>query len=115
VSIALGVSTTVAVLPHGDDPDTFAARMGDAAAHRLVDEAEALPTFVVGEAARLVDEAGEDVPMKLEAIRSIGWLFQLLGAGLERDLYLDLAAKKLGVERNALLREFKLHSVSAPP
>ncbi|MEW5852581.1 MAG: DNA primase, partial [Myxococcota bacterium] len=107
VLLPLGITTRVASLPIGDDPDTYVARTGLTGASRLVKEAEPLPKFVIQAAARAAEDAGDDIPRRVAAIRSLAWLFHAIPAGLEKDLYLDLAAKKLGLTQEQLQREFR--------
>ena len=110
VLLPLHVDARVAVLPPGDDPDTYVARMGQAGAERLVTEAEPLPGWVIAQAARAAEEVDDDVRHKVEIIRGMGWLFQALPPGLERDLYLEQAAQRLGVPPVRLARELKTAS-----
>jgi DNA primase len=113
VLLPLKIDTRMAVLPVGDDPDTYAARVGVAGAQRLVKEAEPLPMWVIAQAARAMEETGDDVPRRAAAIRSLAWLFHAVPEGLERDLYLEQAAKRLGLERGRLAKE--LHVAAHAP
>jgi len=113
--LPLKVDTRVAVLPIGDDPDTYVARVGATGAARLVEEAEPLPTWVISQAARNAEDAGDDVPQRAEAIRELAWLFQALPEGMERDMYLERAAQKLQVDKATLMRELKAGPVTPPP
>lgn len=108
VLLPLHVDTRVAVLPIGDDPDTYVARVGTAGAQRLVDEAEALPTFVIAQTARNAEDAGEDVRARADAIRSLKWLFAALPSALEKEMYLRQAAERLGIQPAALSRELSV-------
>jgi DNA primase len=117
--LAAHVPTRVAALPLGDDPDTYLERAGGEGAARLVAEAEPLPTYVVNQAAGWAEEAGDDVPRRVEAIRSTAWVFHAMPAGLERDLYLDLAAKRFRLDRAQLVAELGQRppppTVASPP
>ncbi|MBI5498258.1 MAG: DNA primase [Deltaproteobacteria bacterium] len=114
VLLPLKVDARLAVLPIGDDPDTYVERVGPAGAARLVDEAEPLPAWVINEAARTAEDAGDDVPARLDAIRRLAWLFQAIPEGLERDMYLDKAAHKLELDRTQLARELAVAAAPRP-
>ena len=67
--LAEGMAVGVVLLPDGDDPDTYAKKVGSDALHRAIhDDAQ---DFLQFKAKLLADEAGTDPMKRAEMIRSV--------------------------------------------
>ncbi len=103
------LSTVVAVLPDGLDPDSCLRKKGADELVRVVKEA--LPAIEHFMARTFTDDAGLSVERRAQAAREVWPLIEALGPGLERDLYTARLAEKVGVTAEQLAKH--LHPAHA--
>jgi DNA primase len=96
-----GVSPRMVLLPAGHDPDSFVGRNGAQAFADLVKNAIPLLDFVLDQT--LQKFPIETTPGKIRASEELIPLLQSITHELERDLYTQKAAQRLGI-REAYLR-----------
>jgi DNA primase len=114
--LAAGVSSRVAVLPEGEDPDTFARKVGADAVHTLIREAKPLTTHLF---LTLLPDAGqasfEDKMAALERLRPVA---AQVPVGLTRSAFFGAMAKHFALptqELEAALRSKAVAPVKAVP
>ncbi|MBN8227998.1 DNA primase [Corallococcus macrosporus] len=93
--LAAGVATHVALLPHGEDPDTFALREGGAGVSRLLEDARPLTrhlfTTVLPEGREASFEA------KMLALGRLRDVMAKIPPGLMRTAFLDALSAHVGL------------------
>jgi DNA primase len=104
----------VALLPDGQDPDTFIREKGLAALNQLLDQAESLPEFVLN---RLIEEFGLTLDGKRRIVEELQPLIKSAVSPLERSVFVAHFAEKLGISAGQLGGHFDsplLRSAAAP-
>ena len=92
-----GVSPRVIVLPKGEDPDSFVRRQGGAAFQEKIDKAGFLLEFVIE---RII--ARHDIASPRGKVAACDEILPLLGQiadSLERDLYEQQVARRIGISQ----------------
>jgi len=98
--LAEGMAVKVVLLPDGDDPDTFAKKVGSDALHRAIhDDAQ---DFLQFKAKLLADEAGTDPMKRAEMIRSVVESIAAIPDTIQRSVYLQSSAAQLGMDETVL-------------
>jgi len=98
------LTTTVAVLPDGLDPDSCLRERGADALKRVVSEAQPAIEHFLGQA---FADAQHSVEKRAQAARDVWPLIDALGPGLERDLYSARLAERVGVAPEQLARHLR--------
>lgn len=98
-----GVECLVAPLPAGEDPDSFLRQQGVEALRKAVREGVPLLTFVLREARRA--NPGESVPERMKVFDAIRPFMAKMKNKVEFALYLEEAARALGVAVEAVRAE----------
>ncbi len=95
-----GMSVKVVLLPDGDDPDTYAKKVGSDALHRAIhDDAQ---DFLQFKAQLLSDEAGADPLKRAEMIRSVVTSIAAIPDAIQRSVYLQSSATQLKMDETVL-------------
>ena len=98
--LAEGMAVKVVLLPDGDDPDTYAKKVGSDALHRAIhDDAQ---DFLQFKAKLLADEAGTDPMKRAEMIRSVVESIAAIPDTIQRSVYLQSSAAQLGMDEGVL-------------
>ena len=98
--LAEGMSVKVVLLPDGDDPDTYAKKVGSDALHRAIhDDAQ---DFLQFKAKLLSDEAGSDPLKRADMIRSVVTSIAAIPDAIQRSVYLQSSASQLHMDENVL-------------
>ena len=98
--LAEGMAVKVVLLPDGDDPDTYAKKVGSDALHRAIhDDAQ---DFLQFKAKLLADEAGTDPMKRAEMIRSVVESIAAIPDTIQRSVYLQSSAAQLGMDESVL-------------
>lgn len=92
--LAEQVAGKVAVLPLGDDPDSYVRTKGSAALNRLLESAEDLPEFVLK---RWVEQYGLGLDGKRRIVEELKPLLAAAVSPLQRAVFLSHFAEKLGM------------------
>jgi DNA primase len=103
------LSARALILPAGEDPDSYAGKYGVEIFTAPWEQAQPLFDFILDQATA---GSGEALESKLAAFESLKPYFQGEVDPLERSLWLQLAAKRLGVPESAL--EASLQSQRPP-
>ncbi|HEX8439915.1 DNA primase [Archangium sp.] len=93
--LAAGVSAQVALLPMGDDPDTFARREGPAAVESLINQAQPLTAHLFG--ACLPRGKAASFEEKMEALERLKPVAAYLPAGLIRSAFFNAMGTHFGL------------------
>ena len=103
IVLAEGVDVKVAVLPDGEDPDTFAKRLGrDALIEWLNEHSRDFIRFKID----LLDAEASDDPIKrTELVRSVIQSISHVPDELKRTVYIQESAGRLGMQADDLLAE----------
>lgn len=98
-----GLDVKIAVLPDGEDPDTFAKRMGrEALMEWLQENSRDFIRFKID----LLDEEAADDPIKrTELVRSVVQSIAHVPDELKRTVYIQESAGRLGMDAEDLLAE----------
>ena len=98
--LAEGMAVKVVLLPDGDDPDTYAKKVGSDALHRAIhDDAQ---DFLQFKTQLLADEAGTDPIKRAEMIRSVVESIAAIPDAIQRSVYLQSSASQLGLQEQVL-------------
>ncbi|MGO9831166.1 MAG: DNA primase [Myxococcaceae bacterium] len=103
--LAAGASTRVALLPEGEDPDTFARRAGEAGLRALLAQARPLSEHLL--ATLLPEGPGAGFEAKMQALERLKPVLAHLPAGLVRTAFFATMARGFGLpafELEAALR-----------
>ena len=98
--LAEGMSVKVVLLPDGDDPDTYAKKVGSDALHRAIHEDA--QDFLQFKAKLLSDEAGSDPLKRADMIRSVVTSIAAIPDAIQRSVYLQSSASQLNMDENVL-------------
>ncbi len=98
------MNVKVAILPEGEDPDSFVRRAGTQGVQNLIDnEAK---DFILFKSSLLANEAAND-PVKLsEVIKDIISSIALIDDSIKTTLYLRQCSKLLSIDESVLINEF---------
>ena len=89
-------STKVALLPTGDDPDTFLQKKGPHGLDELIHHAISLPDFLFGQ---FVKQYGLDLEGKVKIIKELQPLMKALQKDkLQRSVFIAHFSEKLGID-----------------
>jgi DNA primase len=102
----------VLTLPEGEDPDSYAARYGVEIFKSPWEQAQPLFGFILDQATEGIGDAFE---AKLAAFESLKPYFQGDVDPVERSLWLQMAAKRLGVPESALEASLQTQRQTALP
>lgn len=94
----------VALLPKGHDPDTFVQDHGSSAVHKLVEDAEELPEFLLE---RLIEEYGLGLDGKRRIVDKLGPLINTAVSPLQRSVVISHFADRLGLPPQELEKHLK--------
>ena len=105
-----GMDVKVAVLPDGEDPDTFAKRLGkDAMVEWLAENSRDFIRFKID----LLDKEAADDPIKrTELVRSVVQSIAQVPDELKRTVYVQESAGRLGMQVEDLLAELGRQAVA---
>ncbi|MGE6761627.1 DNA primase [Corallococcus interemptor] len=111
--LAAGVATRVALLPQGEDPDTFALREGAAGMSRLFDDARPLTRHLFTSVLPEGREASfEEKMLALGRLRDV---VAKLPPGLMRTAFLDALSAHIGLPSSELEGVLNGPRLAAPP
>ncbi len=102
----------VMALPGGEDPDSYAAKFGVEIFKSPWDQAQPLFAFILDQ---VTSGPGEDFEAKLAAFENLKPYFQGEIDSVERTLWLQMAAKRLGVPESALEASLQTYRNALPP
>jgi DNA primase len=102
----------VLILPAGEDPDSYAARYGVEIFSAPWEEAKPLFAFILDQA---TEGKKDELEAKLAAFESLKPYFQGEVDSVERSLWLQMAAKRLGVPESALEASLQSQRQTALP
>ena len=98
--LAEGMAVKVVLLPDGDDPDTYAKKVGsDALNKAITDDAQ---DFLEFKARLLADEAGSDPLKRADMVRSVVTSIAAIPDAIQRSVYLQTSASQLGLSEDVL-------------
>jgi DNA primase len=109
--LAAGAATRVALLPQGDDPDTFVRREGPEGVERLLAESQPLTAHIFSAALPTGSQASFEE--KMAALERLKPVTAQLPVGLERSAFLDAMAVHFGWP--AAQMESHLRTKAPPP
>ncbi|OAV45620.1 DNA primase [Lewinella sp. 4G2] len=96
-----GLNVRVVILPDGEDPDSYMQKVGTTAFEKfLVDSRR---DFLFFKSDLLLEEAGDDVAARSEAIRSSISTLALVDDPLKRQGYVQQFSGRLGLEESLLI------------
>jgi DNA primase len=110
IVLAEGLDVKVAVLPDGEDPDTFAKRLGSEALTAWLDENSR--DFIRFKIDLLDEEAADDPIKRTELVRSVVQSIANVPDELKRTVYVQESASRLGMQVEDLLGELGRQAVS---
>ncbi len=90
-----GLTVRVVSFPEGEDPDTYAARFGEDAVKKLVDDAPSAVDFFL--AAAQSRYAGAGIAGTVNTVEAIKPMILAIGDPLQRDVALEAAAARIGL------------------
>ena len=102
VLLAEDLNVRVVVLPEGQDPDGYVQEVGTTAFEGYLEAQR--KDFLFFKADILLEEAGEDVAARSDAIRDIGSTLALVTDPLKRAGYLQRFSAKLGIDESLLVQ-----------
>ena len=98
--LAEGMAVKVVLLPDGDDPDTYAKKVGSDALHSAIhDDAQ---DFLQFKTKLLSDEAGNDPMKRAEMVRSVVTSIAAIPDAIQRSVYLQSSSTQLKMDENIL-------------
>lgn len=109
--LAAGAAARVALLPQGDDPDTFARREGDKAVAELIAKAQPLTTWLFQVA--LPEGPDASFEAKMAALDRLKPIAQALPVGLTRSAFFSALARAFALPASEL--EIALRGKAPPP
>lgn len=98
--LAEGMAVKVVLLPDGDDPDTYAKKVGSDALHDAIHKDA--QDFLQFKAKLLSDEAGTDPLKRADMIRSVVSSIAAIPDTIQRSVYLQSSASQLGLSEEVL-------------
>jgi DNA primase len=96
-----GLRGSVARLPPGQDPDSFARAAGAEGLQRLVHSAQGILEYLIDAAA---EQAGASAGERAAALVSLTPLLQAVDSPVEMELYVERAAQRFGLPDTASVR-----------
>jgi DNA primase len=96
-----GLRGSVARLPPGQDPDSFARSAGVDGVQRLVQGAQGIIEFLIDSAA---EHAGASASDRAAALASLAPLLHAVDSPVEMELYVERAAQRFGLPDTASVR-----------
>ncbi len=111
VILAAGVSSRVAVLPDGEDPDTFARKVGAEGVQKLLQGAKPLTQYLFETV--LPDGVAGTFEAKMEALERLRPITAAIPVGLTRSAFFGAMARHFGLP--AMELEATLKSKAPPP
>ena len=105
VILAAGVNSKVAMLPEGEDPDTFARKVGAEAVQRLVAEAKGLTEHLFRTV--LPEGAGASFEAKMAGLDRLRPIAAQLPVGLARSAFFGAMSKHFGLPASEIEAELK--------
>ncbi len=111
VALQAGLQARIADLPAGEDPDSLVRRSGPAALQRCLQAARPAMEFFLD--AWLPAATAMGIEQRAQAARALQPLLQALGTGLERDLYTERMAQRVGVSVPQLQRALQTRAAPA--
>jgi DNA primase len=109
--LAFGAKAKVAALPQGEDPDTFARRVGPEGVKKLVSEAPLMTEWLFRTI--LPEGPGASFEAKMGAVTRIKPVAQQLPVGLARSAFFGSMSKHFGLPSAELELELKGHKAAA--
>ncbi len=109
--LAAGAQARVAMLPDGEDPDTYARKVGPEGVNALLGEAKGLTAWLF--AVVLPEGAGASFEAKMGAIARVKPIAQQLPVGLARSAFFSSMSKYFGLPAAEL--ELELQGKQAAP
>lgn len=106
-----GLSARVALLPPGEDPDTFVRSRGPEAVSELLGTAVGLVEHLIDSSAQA---AGPDGRSKAKAIRALWPAIAAVADPMERDLYKRRVSAAFGVPEEVVFRYLRGEEGAAP-
>lgn len=97
------IAGRVALLPKGHDPDSYVRQYGISSLTKLLEEAKALPEFVVE---RLVAKHGLSFDGKMKIVGELQPLLEATTSALQRSLFIAHFAENLELSKEELQRLF---------
>jgi DNA primase len=107
-----GLRVRIASLPEGDDPDTFARKVGGDGVRRLLEEAPAAIDYFVTKAKSAYKGGG--IAGMAKAVDMVKPLLMAIADPLERDVCLDASSRALGIDAGVLRRHLAAHAPPTP-
>ena len=107
-----GLAVRVAALPEGDDPDTYVQSRGGPAMSTLLDSAPSAIDYAVTKA--LEHYAGGGLAGTIRIVDEIRPLMMAVKDPLQRDLFLDGAARRVGIDARVLRQHLSRPAGRAP-
>ncbi|MTB50905.1 DNA primase [Lewinella sp. W8] len=101
VLLVEGLNVRVVILPDGEDPDSYMQSVGTTAFGDYLEKQR--QDFLFFKADLLLEEAGNDVAARTDAIRSIGATLALVDDPLKRAGYLQQFSGRLQIEESLLV------------
>ena len=95
----------VIVPPEGKDPDEYIRKYGVESFKKFIEDAELLLDFQINNALKDVPKSAP-VSEKISAVRKILPLIEEIKNNIVQNEYIKSVSTKLGIDENALLREF---------
>lgn len=100
-----GLNVKVVLLPDGDDPDSFSRKHTREEVENFISEHE--QDFIAFTIGLRLEEAGDDPIRKAGLINDIADTIALIPDPVKRSVYVQMAALRLNVEEELLLRRIK--------
>ncbi len=101
--LAEGMSVKVVLLPDGDDPDTYAKKVGSDALRQAIHEGAR--DFLQFKIELLQATSGDDPLQRADMIRSVVTSIASIPDGIQRSVYLQTSASQLGMPEDVLATE----------
>jgi DNA primase len=98
-----GLHVKVILLPLGEDPDSYARKLGGESFQTYLQEHE--QDFITFKAKLLMEGVGDDPNQKAEAIKEILQSIALIPDAVSRALFLQQSSRLLGIDEGVLLGE----------
>ena len=103
--LPLGISPRVVFLPTGEDPDSFVRKKGIEPLKKLLSTSASLMDWRVESIFAASETSGQGPEGQSRALKEVGDLIHLLPSEVEKRLYIQRAASRLGLPESLLLGE----------
>lgn len=100
--LAEGLSSSVLILPEGEDPDSYVNRQGLEGFRKLLNRAVPMFDFFIDLS---LHQGGEQIEHKVSALKDILPVFAELESEAQRALYMRRLAEKVGVSESVIIKE----------